>query len=118
MQGSAGARKYAGKPFLRHLILAAIEQYPHIPVVMHQDHSAAPHVCARSIQSGFSSVMMDGSLLEDMKTPSSFNYNVAVTKNVIDMAHACGVSVEGELGCLGSLETGMMGEEDGHGAVE
>lgn len=116
MQGSAGARKYAGEPFLRHLILAAIEQYPHIPVVMHQDHGAAPHICARSIQSGFSSVMMDGSLLEDMKTPSSFDYNVAVTRTVADMAHACGVSVEGEIGCLGSLETGMMGEEDGHGA--
>jgi len=118
MQGSAGARSYAGEPFLRHLILAAIEQYPHIPVVMHQDHGAAPHICARSIQSGFSSVMMDGSLLEDMKTPSSFDYNVAVTRTVVDMAHACGVSVEGEIGCLGSLETGMMGEEDGHGSDE
>jgi fructose-bisphosphate aldolase class II len=116
MQGSAGARTYAGEPFLRHLILAAIEQYPHIPVVMHQDHGASPAICARSIQSGFSSVMMDGSLLTDMKTPSSFEYNVGVTKTVVDMAHACGVSVEGEIGCLGSLETGMMGEEDGHGA--
>jgi fructose-bisphosphate aldolase class II len=118
MQGSAGARTYAGEPFLRHLILAAIEQYPHIPVVMHQDHGASPAICARSIQSGFSSVMMDGSLLTDMKTPSSFEYNVGVTKTVVDMAHACGVSVEGEIGCLGSLETGMMGEEDGHGADE
>ncbi len=118
MQGSAGARKYAGEPFLRHLILAAIEEYPHIPVVMHQDHGSAPHVCARSIQSGFSSVMMDGSLLEDMQTPSSFEYNVRVTRQVVDMAHACGVSVEGEIGCLGSLETGMMGEEDGHGSLE
>jgi len=118
MQGSAGARKYAGEPFLRHLILAAIEEYPHIPVVMHQDHGAAPHICARSIQSGFSSVMMDGSLLEDMQTPSSFEYNVNVTRTVADMAHACGVSVEGEIGCLGSLETGMMGEEDGHGSLE
>lgn len=116
MQASAGARSYAGEPFLRHLVLAAIEQYPHIPVVMHQDHGANPAICARSIQSGFSSVMMDGSLLEDMKTPSDFDYNVQVTKTVADMAHACGVSVEGELGCLGSLETGMMGEEDGHGA--
>lgn len=116
MQGSAGARAYAGEPFLRHLIQAAIEEYPHIPVVMHQDHGAAPHICARSIQSGFSSVMMDGSLLEDMKTPSEFDYNVKVTRTVADMAHACGVSVEGEIGCLGSLETGMMGEEDGHGA--
>ena len=118
MQGSAGARSYAGEPFLRHLILAAIEQYPHIPVVMHQDHGAAPHICMRSIQSGFSSVMMDGSLLEDMKTPSEFDYNVNVTRTVVDIAHACGVSVEGEIGCLGSLETGMMGEEDGHGSDE
>ena len=116
MQGSAGARSYAGEPFLRHLILAAIEQYPHIPVCMHQDHGSEPAVCLRSIQSGFSSVMMDGSLMPDAKTPSTYEYNVAVTKQVVDMAHAGGVSVEGELGCLGSLETGMMGEEDGHGA--
>ena len=116
MQGSAGARGYAGEPFLRHLILAAIEEYPHIPVVMHQDHGSEPAVCLRSIQSGFSSVMMDGSLEADMKTPSSFEYNVNTTKTVVDMAHAGGVSVEGELGCLGSLETGEMGEEDGHGA--
>jgi len=116
MQGSAGARSYAGEPFLRHLISAAIEMYPHIPVVMHQDHGSEPAVCLRSIQSGFSSVMMDGSLEADMKTPSSFEYNVAVTKEVVKMAHAGGVSVEGELGCLGSLETGEMGEEDGHGA--
>ena len=116
MQGSAGARSYAGEPFLRHLISAAIEQYPHIPIVMHQDHGSEPAVCLRSIQSGFSSVMMDGSLMSDMKTPSSYEYNVDVTKTVVDMAHAGGVSVEGELGCLGSLETGEMGEEDGHGA--
>ncbi len=116
MQGSAGARSYAGEPFLRHLIAAAIEMYPHIPVVMHQDHGSEPAVCLRSIQSGFSSVMMDGSLEADMKTPASFEYNVAVTKEVVKMAHAGGVSVEGELGCLGSLETGEMGEEDGHGA--
>jgi len=116
MQGSAGARSYAGEPFLRHLISAAIEQYPHIPVVMHQDHGSEPAVCLRSIQSGFSSVMMDGSLMADMKTPSSYEYNVDVTRTVVDMAHAGGVSVEGELGCLGSLETGEMGEEDGHGA--
>ena len=116
MQGSAGARSYAGEPFLRHLISAAIEQYPHIPIVMHQDHGSEPAVCLRSIQSGFSSVMMDGSLMADMKTPSSYEYNVEVTKTVVDMAHAGGVSVEGELGCLGSLETGEMGEEDGHGA--
>jgi fructose-bisphosphate aldolase, class II len=116
VQASAGARKYAGAPFLRHLILAAIEEWPHIPVVMHQDHGASPAVCQRSIQLGFSSVMMDGSLKEDMKTPATFEYNVDVTKRVVDMAHACGVSVEGELGCLGSLETGMAGEEDGSGA--
>jgi len=116
MQGSAGARNYAGEPFLRHLITAATEMYPHIPICMHQDHGSSPAVCARSIQSGFTSVMMDGSLEADGKTPSSFEYNVDVTKKVVEMAHACGVSVEGELGCLGSLETGEMGEEDGHGA--
>jgi len=116
MQGSAGARSYAGEPFLRHLISAAIEMYPHIPVVMHQDHGSEPGVCLRSIQSGFSSVMMDGSLMSDMKTPSSYEYNVEVTRKVVEMAHDCGVSVEGELGCLGSLETGEMGEEYGHGA--
>jgi fructose-bisphosphate aldolase class II len=116
VQGSAGARKYAGAPFLRHLILAAIEEFPHIPVVMHQDHGTSPAVCQRSIQLGFSSVMMDGSLLEDGKTPSSYDYNVDVTRRVVEMAHACGVSVEGELGCLGSLETGEAGEEDGIGA--
>jgi len=116
LQGSAGARKYAGEPFLRHLILAAIEAYPHIPVCMHQDHGTSPEVCQRSIQSGFSSVMMDGSLESDGKTPASYDYNVATTRRVVDMAHACGVSVEGELGCLGSLETGEAGEEDGIGA--
>jgi len=116
LQGSAGARKYAGEPFLRHLILAAIEAYPHIPVCMHQDHGMSPAICQRSIQSGFSSVMMDGSLLEDGKTPSSYDYNVDTTTQVVAMAHACGVSVEGELGCLGSLETGEAGEEDGVGA--
>ncbi len=116
LQGSAGARSYAGEPFLRHLISAAIEMYPHIPVVMHQDHGSEPAVCLRSIQSGFSSVMMDGSLEADCKTPASYEYNSRVTRQVVDMAHAGGVSVEGELGCLGSLETGEMGEEDGHGA--
>ena len=116
LQGSAGARSYAGEPFLRHLVAAAVEAYPHIPICMHQDHGASPGVCMRSIQSGFSSVMMDGSLLEDGKTPASYEYNVRVTRQVADIAHACGVSVEGELGCLGSLETGKAGEEDGHGA--
>jgi fructose-bisphosphate aldolase class II len=116
VQASAGARKYAGAPFLRHLILAAIEEFPHIPVVMHQDHGTSPAICQRSIQLGFSSVMMDGSLAEDGKTPTSYDYNVSVTRNVVALAHACGVSVEGEIGCLGSLETGMAGEEDGVGA--
>jgi fructose-bisphosphate aldolase class II len=117
VQGSAGARAYAGAPFIRHMILAAVEEWPHIPVVMHQDHGTSPAVCQRSIQLGFSSVMMDGSLLSDGKTPSSYEYNVDVTRKTVDMAHACGVSVEGELGVLGSLETGEAGEEDGIGAV-
>ena len=116
VQASAGARKYAGAPFLRHLILAAIEEWPHIPVVMHQDHGTDPDVCQRSIQLGFSSVMMDGSLGADGKTPTSYEYNVDVTRRTVAMAHACGVSVEGEIGCLGSLETGLAGEEDGVGA--
>ncbi|MGE5466642.1 MAG: class II fructose-bisphosphate aldolase [Ignavibacteria bacterium] len=116
VQASAGARKYAGAPFLRHLIIAAIEEFPEIPVCMHQDHGTSPGVCQRSIQLGFSSVMMDGSLGEDGKTPTSYDYNAATTKRVVDMAHACGVSVEGEIGCLGSLETGKAGEEDGIGA--
>lgn len=116
VQASAGARSYAGAPFLRHLILAAIEEFPHIPICMHQDHGGSPAVCQRSIQLGFSSVMMDGSLEEDMKTPASFEYNVDVTQKTVAMAHACGVSVEGELGCLGSLETGEAGDEDGSGA--
>src|SRR5574343_1063478 len=116
VQASAGARKYAGAPFLRHLILAAIEEFPHIPVCMHQDHGTSPDVCQRSIQLGFSSVMMDGSLKEDGKTPADYDYNVRVTQQTVAFAHACGVSVEGELGCLGSLETGQAGEEDGVGA--
>jgi len=117
IQGSAGARKYAGPNFLRHLIIAATEEWPHIPVAMHQDHGASAAICQRSIQLGFTSVMMDGSLEEDMKTPASFDYNVAVTARVVNMSHACGVSVEGELGCLGSLETGLAAEEDGSGAA-
>lgn len=116
LQASAGARKYAGSNFLKHLIQAAIEEFPHIPIVMHQDHGVSPAVCQRSIQLGFSSVMMDGSLAEDGKTPTDFEYNVAVTKATVDMAHACGVSVEGEIGCLGSLETGLAAAEDGVGA--
>ena len=116
MQASAGARKYAGEAFLRHLIDAAVESYPHIPVVMHQDHGQSPAVCMAAIRSGFTSVMMDGSLLEDGKTPSSYEYNVDVTREVVKFSHAIGVTVEAELGCLGSLETGQAGEEDGHGA--
>ncbi len=116
LQASAGARKYAGALFLKHLIEAAIETYPDIPVCMHQDHGTSPAVCQRSIQMAFSSVMMDGSLQTDGKTPATYDYNVEVTRQVVDMAHACGVSVEGELGCLGSLETGQAGEEDGIGA--
>ncbi|MDR4516758.1 MAG: fructose-bisphosphate aldolase class II [Nitrosomonas sp.] len=116
MQGSAGARKYAGEAFLRHLIAAAVEAYPHIPIVMHQDHGASPAVCVNAIRSGFSSVMMDGSLEADAKTPSSYEYNVNVTSEVVSIAHSVGVSVEGELGCLGSLESGMGEAEDGHGA--
>ncbi len=116
MQASAGAKKYAGSAFLRHLILAAIEEFPHIPVCMHQDHGSSPEVCLRSIQNGFSSVMMDGSLREDAKTPADFKYNVEITRKTVAMAHACGVSVEGELGCLGSLETLQAGKEDGVGA--
>ncbi|MDD4886723.1 MAG: fructose-bisphosphate aldolase class II [Thiomonas sp.] len=116
LQASAGARKYAGAPFLRHLIEAAVEEWPHIPVVMHQDHGTSPGVCQRSIQLGFSSVMMDGSLGTDGKTPTTYEYNVDVTRRTVEMSHSCGVSVEGELGCLGSLETGMAGEEDGIGA--
>jgi len=118
VQASAGARKYAGAPFLRHLILSAIEEWPHIPVCMHQDHGVSVEICMRSIQLGFSSVMMDGSLTSDGKTPSTYEYNVDMTKQTVALAHGCGVSVEGELGCLGSLETGDAGEEDGIGAAE
>jgi fructose-bisphosphate aldolase class II len=116
LQASAGARKYAGEPYLRHMVLAAIESHPGIPVVLHQDHGASPAVCTQSIRSGFSSVMMDGSLKEDAKSPASYDYNIEVTRRVSEMAHTVGVSVEGELGCLGSLETGHAGEEDGVGA--
>ncbi|HYN62404.1 MAG TPA: class II fructose-bisphosphate aldolase [Rubrivivax sp.] len=116
LQASAGARKYAGEAYLRHMVLAAVETHPDIPVVLHQDHGASPAVCMQSIRSGFTSVMMDGSLKEDAKTPASYDYNVAVTRKVCEIAHSIGVSVEGELGCLGSLETGEAGEEDGSGA--
>ncbi len=116
LQASAGARKYAGEPYLRHMVLAAVEAHPDIPVVLHQDHGASAAVCLQAMRSGFTSVMMDGSLLEDAKTPASYDYNVAVTADVSRLAHAIGVSVEGELGCLGSLESGQAGEEDGVGA--
>jgi fructose-bisphosphate aldolase class II len=117
MQASAGARKYAGAPFLRALMQAAETEFPSIPIVVHQDHGTSPAVCQRSIQLGFTSVMMDGSLGDDGKTPMDYDYNADVTKRVVDIAHACGVSVEGEIGCLGSLETGEAGEEDGIGAA-
>ena len=115
MQASAGARKYAGETFLQHLIQAAVDSYPHVPVVMHQDHGQSPAVCIQAMRLGFSSVMMDGSLEADGKTIASYDYNVAVTKDVVRMAHAIGVTVEGELGCLGSLETMQGDKEDGHG---
>jgi fructose-bisphosphate aldolase, class II len=115
LQASRGARAYAGENFLRHLILAAAETYPHIPIVMHQDHGNEPATCYSAIKNGFTSVMMDGSLESDAKTPASYDYNVAVTSEVVKVAHAIGASVEGELGCLGSLETGMGEAEDGHG---
>jgi fructose-bisphosphate aldolase class II len=117
LQASAGARKYAGEPFLRKMVEAAAEMYPHIPIVLHQDHGASPAVCIQAIRSGFTSVMMDGSLMPDARTPASYDYNVDVTRQVVKMAHAVGVSVEGELGCLGSLESGQAGEEDGVGAA-
>ena len=117
LQASAGARKYAGEHFIKYLIQAAAEAWPHVPLVMHQDHGTSPKVCQGAIDLGFGSVMMDGSLKEDGKTPADFGYNVDVTRAVVEMAHRVGVTVEGELGCLGSLETGEAGEEDGIGAV-
>ena len=117
LQASAGARKYAGEAFLRKMVEAAAETWPGIPIVMHQDHGASAAVCMQAIRSGFTSVMMDGSLMDDAKTPASYEYNVDVTRRVVEMAHAVGVSVEGELGCLGSLESGTAGEEDGVGAA-
>lgn len=116
IQASAGARKYAGAAFIRAISEAVQAEWPDIPVCLHQDHGASPAVCFQSIQTGFTSVMMDGSLMADMKTPADYDYNVRVTKETVAIAHACGVSVEGELGCLGSLETGQAGDEDGSGA--
>ncbi len=115
VQASRGAREYAGDTFLRHLMLAAVADYPHIPICMHQDHGNNPQTCLSAITNNFTSVMMDGSLAEDAKTPADYDYNTRVTKQVCDMAHLIGVSVEGELGCLGSLETGEGDKEDGHG---
>jgi fructose-bisphosphate aldolase class II len=115
LQASRGARKYAGEAFLRHLILAAVETYPDIPIAMHQDHGNSPATCYSAMRHGFTSVMMDGSLEADAKTPASYEYNVNVTREVVKVAHSIGVSVEGELGCLGSLETGAGEAEDGHG---
>ncbi|MFO1180870.1 class II fructose-bisphosphate aldolase [Ottowia sp.] len=117
LQASAGARKYAGEHFIKYLIQAAAEAYPHIPLVMHQDHGTSPAICQGALALGFGSVMMDGSLKEDGKTPADFDYNVKVTQQVVAMAHRIGATVEGELGCLGSLETGEAGEEDGVGAA-
>jgi fructose-bisphosphate aldolase class II len=115
MQASAGARKYAGEHFLKHLIQAALEAYPQMPIVMHQDHGQSPAVCEGAIKLGFSSVMMDGSLQADGKTIAEYDYNVEVTQKVVGMAHQLGITVEGELGCLGSLETMRGDKEDGHG---
>ena len=115
MQASAGARKYSGELFLKHLIQAAVDSYPDLPIAMHQDHGQSPAVCEGAIKLGFSSVMMDGSLREDGKTIADYDYNWQTTKKVVDMAHKLGVSVEGELGCLGSLETMRGDKEDGHG---
>ena len=117
LQASAGARKYAGEHFIKYLIQAAAEAYPRIPLVMHQDHGTSPAICQGALDLGFGSVMMDGSLREDGKTPADFDYNVGVTQKVVAMAHQIGATVEGELGCLGSLETGEAGEEDGVGAA-
>ncbi len=117
VQASRGARSYSQDAYLRHLMLAAVELYPHIPVTMHQDHGNSVETCQSAIENGFTSVMMDGSLQEDGKTPASFDYNVDVTRRVVEMAHPKSVSVEGELGCLGSLESGEGEQEDGHGAV-
>jgi fructose-bisphosphate aldolase class II len=116
VQASRGARAYSQDAYLRHLMLAAVELYPQIPIVMHQDHGNSVATCQSAIENGFTSVMMDGSLMEDGKSPAEYDYNVDVTRQVVELAHPQQVSVEGELGCLGSLETGMGDQEDGHGA--
>lgn len=116
VQASRGARSYSQDLYLKHLMLAASKLYPHLPIVMHQDHGNSVATCMSAIENGFTSVMMDGSLKEDGKTPADYDYNVRVTSEVVRLAHAKGISVEGELGCLGSLETGHGEKEDGHGA--
>lgn len=116
IQASRGARSYSQDAYLRHLMLAAAELYPAIPIAMHQDHGNSPNTCKSAIEQNFTSVMMDGSLKEDGKSPADYDYNVRVTADVVKMAHPLGISVEGELGCLGSLESGMGEKEDGHGA--
>jgi fructose-bisphosphate aldolase class II len=116
LQASRGARSYAGDAMLRHMVAAAVEMFPETPVVLHQDHGESVATCLSAIQNGFTSVMMDGSLREDAKTPADYDYNVAITSRVSELAHLVGVSVEGELGCLGSLESGHGEAEDGHGA--
>src|SRR5262245_12957367 len=116
VQASRGARSYSQDAYLRHLMLAAAELYPQLPIAMHQDHGNSPATCKSAIEQSFTSVMMDGSLKDDGKTPADYDYNVKVTADVVKMAHPLGISVEGELGCLGSLETGHGEAEDGHGA--
>lgn len=117
IQASRGAREYAGDSYLKHLLLAAVETHPEVPVCMHLDHGNSPATCLSAISNGFTSVMMDGSLHEDAKNPADYDYNESVTRKVVEMARMVGVSVEGELGCLGSLETGEGEQEDGHGAT-
>ncbi|MBN2752189.1 MAG: fructose-bisphosphate aldolase class II [Rhodospirillaceae bacterium] len=115
LQASRGARSYAGDTMIKYMIMGVVEMFPDIPVCMHQDHGNSLSTCMSAVAAGFSSVMMDGSLMEDAKSPSSYFYNVETTKSVADISHLIGVSVEGELGCLGSLETGKGDKEDGHG---
>lgn len=115
IQASKGARAYANDAVLKHLMMAAAEIYPELPICVHQDHGPSAEVCYSAMTNGFTSVMMDGSLEADGKTPASHEYNANVTRRVTEVAHAVGVSVEGELGCIGSLETGRGDKEDGHG---
>jgi fructose-bisphosphate aldolase class II len=116
MQASKSARKYMGDRMLRRMVEAAAETHPDIPVCLHQDHGSSVETCVTAIGCGFTSVMMDGSLMSDGKTPASHEYNAEVTRKTVEFAHMIGVSVEGEIGVIGSLETGTAGKEDGHGA--